>query len=118
MKKPKELEALERAFKTIIVMPQCNLFAAIVTPSYLQDYSMGEPDIVTQVELSKQLRQPTFLLLDQDLTPNELKQAEDIFKEHNVVAKISFDRNNMKKCERELFDALKPYGAKKKRVKS
>jgi hypothetical protein len=56
------------------------------------------------------LGHPTILLLDQDLTPSERKQAEDIFKEHNVIAKISFDRNNMEKCKPELFEALKPYG--------
>jgi len=113
MKKPKELEALERAFKTMIVMPHCRLSIMIVTTSYLQDYFSGEFDIVMQVKLSKQLGHPTILMLDQDLTPNERKQAEDIFKGHHVVARITFDRNNMKKSEDALFNALKPYGAKK-----
>jgi len=107
-----EVEALERALKTLIVMPQCKCSIMIVTASYLQDYFMGKPDIIMQVILPKQLGQPIILLLDKDLTPNEKKQAEDIFRNHNVVAKISFDRNNIKKSEPEIFKALEPYGAR------
>jgi len=49
-KKPKELEALERAFKSVIMMPQCEVVLVIATSSYLKDYFEGQPDIVVQVQ--------------------------------------------------------------------
>jgi len=111
-KKPKELEALERAFKSLIIMPLCKVSIMLITPSYLADYFAGEPDIVTQVRLSKQLNQPVLLMIDRDLTPIERNQVDRIFINHNVIARIMFDRDRIQDSEKEIFEALKPYGAK------
>ena len=102
----------ERAFKSMLMMPTCRVSLMLVTRNYLDDYYNGDPAIVTQVNLSKQLNQPVILMLDQDLTPNERRQAENIFEDHKVIARIIFDGNNVRKTLPELFEALKPFGVK------
>lgn len=109
--------SIERAIKSMFIMPACQASLMIVTKNYVDDYYNGDPEIVTHVELSKRLNQPVILMLDQDLTPNERRQAEIMFQDHKVVARIVFDPNNIQKCEPELFEALKPYGAKKPSIK-
>ncbi len=64
-------------------MPTCHACIMLVTKNYLDDY----------------------------LTPNEKAQVDHMFQGHNVVARISFDRHNMRKSQSELLTALKPYGA-------
>jgi len=107
--------SIERAIKTLLIMPTCPISIMLITKNYINDYYNGDPEITTQVELSKRLNQPVILMLDRNLTLDEREEVESIFMFHKVVARIIFDRNNMQKCELELFEALKPYGAKKRR---
>jgi len=105
--------SIERALKTLFIMPSCQVSLILVTKNYINDYYDGDPEIVTQVELSKRLKQPVILMLDQNLTLNEREEAELIFMFHKVVARITFDPNNIQKCKAELFDVLKQFVEKR-----
>ena len=107
-------DQLERAIKSALIMPHCQLSVMPITPSYLEEYLLGHIDVITQVRTAKMLSQPVILMIENDLTPYERQQVENIFRNHNVVAKIEFDRNNIEECADKLLEALKPYGAKKK----
>ena len=48
-------------------------------------------------------------MLDKDLTPPEKRQTDMIFRDHNVVARIDFDLENIEGSKRELHEALKSY---------
>jgi hypothetical protein len=102
----KDLARIDRAIKSAIIMPMCQASIMLVTSSYLQGYLSGHVDILTQVNVAKQLNQPVILMIEKDLTPNELKQVEEIFKHHNVVGKIFFDRDHVKECAEELRKVL------------
>lgn len=104
--------SLRRAIDSLFLMPQCKVSIMVVTSNFIKDYYNGELDIVTQVGLSRRLNQPVILMLDKDLTPPEKRQTDMIFRDHKVVARIDFDLENIEGSKRELYEALKPYGAK------
>jgi hypothetical protein len=104
--------SFERALKTIITMPLAGVSIILINKSWLDDYCDGDPEILTQVVVSKKLKQPIILMIDQDLTPPEKEQINRIFQAHTVVTKIIYDPNNLKKSEPEIKKALELYERK------
>ena len=104
-------ESLRRAINSMMIMPTCRACIMIVTKDYINSYYAGDPEIVTQVKLSKQLKQPVILMVENDLTPNEKFQVKNMFQGHRVVAKITYDPKNFQRSTPELLKALKPYEA-------
>jgi len=68
--------------------------------------------MAAQVTVSKGPNQPIILMIDQDLTPPERKQVDNIFQKHNVVTTIIFDPDNLDKSKTELQKALDAYKKK------
>ena len=101
--------SFERALRTRIMMPLCGVSIIIINKTWLDDYYNENPEIIAQVEVSHNLRQPVILLLDQDLTPPERKSVDEIFQKHNVISKIIFDPKNFEKSKPLLEKALDTY---------
>lgn len=99
----------ERAFRTRVTMPLCGASILIINKTWLDDYDKRDPEIIAQVEVSGNLRQPVILLIDQDLTPPERKLLDTIFQRHDVIDKITFDPKNPKKMKPLLNKALGIY---------
>jgi len=97
-------------------MQLCGASVLVINKAWLDDYYNEDPEIVTQVTVSKELNQPLVLMIDQDLTLAERKSIEQILQKHTVIAKITFDPDDFDKSKPELDKALELYD--KKYVKS
>ena len=108
--------SFERALQTRLIMQLCGASVLVINKAWLDDYYNEDPEIVTQVTVSKELNQPLVLMIDQDLTLAERKSIEQILQKHTVIAKITFDPDDFDKSKPELDKALELYD--KKYVKS
>lgn len=93
-------------------MQQCGVSVFFINKTWLNDYFNEDPEIITQVTVSKELSQPLILMIDQNLTPAERKSIEQILQKHTVIAKITFDPDDFDKSKPELEKALELYDKK------
>ena len=104
--------SFERALQTRLIMQACGASVIFINKTWLDGYYNEDPEIVTQVTVSKELSQPLVLMIDQDLTQAERKSIEQILQKHTVIAKITFDPDDFDKSKPELDKALELYGEK------
>ncbi len=104
--------SFERALNTRLRMQLCEVSVFLIDKTWLNDYFNEDPEIVTQVTVSKELSQPLILMIDQNLTRAERKSIEQILQKHTVITKMTFDPDNFGKSKPELDKALELYNKK------
>ncbi len=93
-------------------MQLCAASVFFINKTWLNGYFNEDPEIVTQVTVSKELNQPLILMIDQNLTQAERKSIEQILQKHTVITKITFDPHDLDKSKPEIDKALELYDKK------
>lgn len=88
------------------MVAESDVFLALITKYYLEDIQSQNLRIITQIEQAKILNKPTILAICRELTEKEQREAENYFKEHNVIGEVFFERNEPKSIE-EAFVKIK-----------
>jgi len=101
-----------KALRTKFTMAICATALIVINKTWLDNYHNLDRETLTQVGVSKKLKRPLILMIDQDITPPERKSIDRIFRKHKVIAKITFDPDNFDKCKPELGKALELYTKK------
>jgi len=61
-----------------------DIFLVFVTKNYLKDVRNKDREITEQISMAKEFDKPTFLIYF-DLSDGEIKEADELFKEHKVI---------------------------------
>ncbi|MEM2385776.1 MAG: hypothetical protein QXO67_02230 [Candidatus Bathyarchaeia archaeon] len=72
---------------------ESDVFLALVTKYYLEDIRKHDARVIAQIEQAKALNKPVILAICTELTEQERQEAETIFKNHNVIGRVYFERD-------------------------
>jgi len=89
-------------------------FAAFCTTSYLQDIRVKEPKITFLIEQAKEFCIPTIICLDEKLTAQEVEEIRSVFKEHNIIAEVTFTENNLQLLHAQMMEVVRTNEAAKR----
>jgi len=81
-------------------------FAAFCTTNCLQDIRVKEPKITFLIEQAKKSRIPTIICLDKKLTAQEVEEIRSVFKEHNIIAEVTFTENNLQLLHAQMMEVV------------
>lgn len=70
---------------------ESDIFIAFVTKNYLKDARNKDREITEQISIAKEFDKPTFLIY-LNLSKREIKEADELFKEHKVIKTLSTTR--------------------------
>ena len=65
-----------------------DIFLVFVTKNYLKDVRNKDREITEQISIAKEFDKPTFLIY-MNLSGGEIKEADELFKEHKVIKTLS-----------------------------
>ena len=89
-------------------------FAAFCTANYLQDIRVKEPKIIFLIEQAKKLCIPTIICLDERLTAQEVEEIRCVFREHSIIAEVTFTENNLQLLHAQMMEVVMTNEAAKK----
>lgn len=72
-----------------------DIFIALVSKTYLEEVRNKDREIIEQISMAKEFDKPTFLIYI-DLSDGEIKEADELFKEHTVIKTLSTTRECFK----------------------
>ena len=81
-------------------------FAAFCTTNYLQDIRVKEPKITFLIEQAKKFCIPTIICLDEKLNAQEVEEIRSVFKEHNIIAEVTFTENNLRLLDTQMMEVI------------
>lgn len=85
-----------------------DVFVALVSPSYITDVKNKDMEITEQISIAKEFDKPTFLIY-LSLSEEEIKEADELFKEHKVIKTLSTTREQFDKEVGPFTEALKTW---------
>ncbi len=84
------------------------VFVVLVTKGYLEDVRNGDKEITEQISLAKEFDKPCFLVC-LDLSDEQVKEAENIFKEHRTIKIFTSTKREFQTKARHFVREMKKW---------
>ena len=82
------VDELERLYTKI---ESSNIFIVLATNAYLESLRDLDREIMTQIQIARQLKKPFFVVIDSRLSMEDISEINEYFSKDNIIKRVIAD---------------------------